>query len=51
LKIRGNPVSRGLLQVLALFRRGGWIADYAAEEPLLRSALNSSDRSSGSSAA
>ena len=35
---------RGLLQVLALFRPGGWRADYAAEEPPLRSELFSADQ-------
>ena len=39
-----NIVSRSLLQVLALFRRGGWTADYAVEEPPLRSELFSADR-------
>ena len=29
LKINGNILSRSLFQVLALFRRGGWMADYA----------------------
>jgi cellobiose phosphorylase len=33
-----------LLQVLALFRRGGWTAEYAAEEPPLRSELFSADQ-------
>ena len=40
----GNALTRGLLQVLSLFRRGGWRADYAAEEPPLRSELFSADQ-------
>src|SRR5476651_1686842 len=44
LKISGDSVSRALLQVLALFRRGGWMADYANEEPPLRSELFSADQ-------
>ena len=39
-----NIVTRSLLQVLALFRRGGWMADYAIEEPPLRSELFSADQ-------
>ncbi|OFZ84215.1 MAG: cyclic beta 1-2 glucan synthetase [Betaproteobacteria bacterium RBG_16_66_20] len=44
MKISGNSVARSLLQVLALFRRGGWMADYAIEEPPLRSELFSADQ-------
>jgi cellobiose phosphorylase len=44
LNVNGNTVSRGLLQMLALFRRGGWMADYAIEEPPLRSELFSADQ-------
>ena len=44
MKLGGNPVTRSLSQVLAWFRRGGWRADYAAEEPPLRSELFSADQ-------
>ena len=44
MNISGNIVTRSLLQVLALFRRGGWMADYAIEEPPLRSELFSADQ-------
>ena len=44
MRISGNSVTRSLLQVLALFRRGGWMADYAIEEPPLRSELFSADQ-------
>ena len=44
LKNNGNIVARSLLQVLALFRRGGWMADDAIEEPPLRSELFSADQ-------
>ncbi len=44
MKISGDTVTRGLLRMLALFRRGGWAADYAAEEPPLRSELFSADQ-------
>ncbi|MGA8048629.1 MAG: glucoamylase family protein [Burkholderiales bacterium] len=44
MKISGNSVTRSLLQVLALFRRGGWMADRAIEEPPLRSELFSADQ-------
>src|SRR6185503_6756608 len=38
-KFSGNTLTRSLLQVLSLFRRGGWLADDAIEEPPLRSEL------------
>ncbi|HMA87332.1 MAG TPA: glucoamylase family protein [Burkholderiales bacterium] len=44
MKISGNSVTRSLLQVLALFRRRGWMADRAIEEPPLRSELFSADQ-------
>jgi cellobiose phosphorylase len=44
LKINGNFIARSLLQVLSLFRRGGWMTDYAIEEPPLRSELFSADQ-------
>ncbi|HEX2649366.1 MAG TPA: glucoamylase family protein [Burkholderiales bacterium] len=43
MKTRNNP-SRGLLQVLALFRRGRRVGEDAAEEPLLQSELFSADQ-------
>jgi cellobiose phosphorylase len=44
LKINGNFIARGVLQLLSLFRRGGWMANYAIEEPPLRSELFSADQ-------
>jgi cellobiose phosphorylase len=44
LKINRNFIARNLLPVLALFRRGGWMADYAIEEPPLRAELFSADQ-------
>jgi len=44
LRITGNTITRGLLQALALFRRGGWTADHAIEEAPLRSELFSADQ-------
>jgi cellobiose phosphorylase len=44
LKISGNIASQGMFQILSLFRRSGWMADYAVEEPPLRSELFSADQ-------
>ena len=44
LNISGNILTRSLLQALALFRRGGWMAVPPAEEPPLRSELFSADQ-------
>ena len=44
MKFTGNAVTRNLFQVLALFRRGGWMADHTIEEPPLRSELFSADQ-------
>ena len=44
LKITGNSITRSLLQTLALFRRGGWLADDVVEEPPLRAELFSADQ-------